>query len=166
MRMHPAFAIVLVGLAACSQADMAAKSPGARRTVAALACDTTTTPPPDSNFPRGFDYPQNVRAWVQTRDGDRTRLHAWCLFAGLNQTTRANGPLLWQSWKTSTQAFINQYNPWKGTDGAPRPARPAPLNARNMANARLGGDPLRPVDHSRDGLAQPADPRERGAAAP
>ena len=30
-----------------------------------------TTPPPDSNFPKGFDYPQNVSPWVQARNGDR-----------------------------------------------------------------------------------------------
>ena len=71
-----------------------------------------------------LNVPRGATVQVQTRDGDRMRLHAWCLFAGLNQSSRPNGPLLWQNWKTSTQAFINQYNPWKGTDGAPRPTRP------------------------------------------
>jgi hypothetical protein len=67
------------------------------------------------------------------------RLHGWCLFAGLNQVSKPNGPLHWQSWKTSTQAFPNQYNPWKGVGGAALPQRPSPLNSRNLANAKRGG---------------------------
>jgi hypothetical protein len=67
------------------------------------------------------------------------RLHGWCLFAGLNQIFKPNGPLHWQTWPTSTQAFPYQYNPWKGTNGAPLPQRPSPLNARNLAHARVGG---------------------------
>jgi hypothetical protein len=67
------------------------------------------------------------------------RLHGWCVFAGLNQVSQPNGPLLWQNWKTSTQAFPYQYNPWKGVGGALLPRRPSPLNARNVANAKLGG---------------------------
>jgi hypothetical protein len=110
-----------------------------QRAIAPTACDTTTTPPPDSNFPKGFDYPQQVQGWVKNGNGDRMRLHAWCLFAGLNQVSKPNGPLLWQSWKTSTQAFPYQYNPWKGVAGAALPQRPAPLNSRNVANAKVGG---------------------------
>jgi hypothetical protein len=106
---------------------------------AVTACVTTTTPPPDSNFPKGFDYPQQVQSWVQQRDGDRMRLHGWCLFAGLNQVSEPNGPLYWQSWKTSTQAFPYQYNPWKGLAGEVLANRPSPLNSRNFANAKLGG---------------------------
>jgi hypothetical protein len=103
-------------------------------------CDTTTTPPPASNFPKGFDYPEPVQNWVQQNDGDRMRLHGWCLFAGLNLVSKPNGPLLWQNWKTSTQAFPYQYNPWKKSiGGAVLPRRPSPLNSRNVANAKLGG---------------------------
>ncbi|HEY7403048.1 MAG TPA: hypothetical protein VIB39_05975 [Candidatus Angelobacter sp.] len=105
----------------------------------ASGCDTTTTPPPESSFPKGFDYPEQVQGWVYPTNGDRMRLHGWCLFAGLNQVSQPNGPLLWQNWKTSTQAFQYQYNPWKGVGGAALPQRPAPLNARNVANARVGG---------------------------
>jgi hypothetical protein len=110
--------------------------------LAAANCDTTTTPPPDSSFPRGFDYPQQaqqVQNWVQQGDGDRMRLHGWCLFAGLNQSATPTGPLYWQRWKTSTQAFPYQYNPWKGLGGAALGKKPAPLNARNLANAKVGG---------------------------
>jgi hypothetical protein len=111
-----------------------------KHAAANLACDTNTTPPPDSNFPKGFDYPQNVQSWVQPYKGDRVRLHAWCVFAGLNLVSRPNGPLLWQGWKTSTQAFPFQYNPWKGVKSArAAKGRPAPLNARNIANAKVGG---------------------------
>jgi hypothetical protein len=67
------------------------------------------------------------------------RLHGWCLFAGLNQVSEPNGPLYWQSWKTSTQAFPYQYNPWKGLAGEVLANRPSPLNSRNFANAKLGG---------------------------
>jgi hypothetical protein len=109
------------------------------KAAAVTGCDTTTTPPPDSNFPKGFDYPQQVQSWVQQRDGDRMRLHGWCLFAGLNQASKPNGPLNWQRWKTSTQAFPYQYNPWKGVAGAALPSRPSPLNSRNFANAKAGG---------------------------
>lgn len=105
---------------------------------AGAGCDTTTTPPPDSNFPKGFDYPQQVQPWVKPENGDRMRLHGWCLFAGLNQI-QPDGSLLWQNWKTSTQAFPFQYNPWRGLGGAKLPNRPAPLNARNVANAKVGG---------------------------
>src|SRR5262249_43170371 len=72
----------------------------AKKAAAALECDTATTPPPDSNFPKGFDYPQQVQGWVQSGNGDRMRLHGWCLFAGLNQQAKPNGPFNWQAWKT------------------------------------------------------------------
>ena len=134
--------LVLFCLSICS-AQQPVRKPRPPKSVphalaAGAGCDTTTTPPPASNFPKGFDYPQQVQPWVQPGNGDRMRLHGWCLFAGLNQT-RSDGSLLWQGWKTSTQAFPYQYNPWKGLGGAKLPNRPAPLNARNVANAKLGG---------------------------
>jgi hypothetical protein len=102
-------------------------------------CEATTTPPPDSNFPKGFDYPQDVHSWVHMGGGGRVRLHGWCLFAGLNQQAAPNGPFNWQSWETSTQAFPYQYNQWKGLLGAALPNRPVTLNSRNRANAKVGG---------------------------
>src|SRR5689334_8522747 len=134
--------LVLACLSTCCGQEPAAqpKHKGSiQHTPAVTACDTTTTPPPDSNFPRGFDYPQQVQSWVHTGNGDRMRLHGWCLFAGLNQVFKPNGPLHWQTWSTSTQAFPYQYNPWKGTNGVALPQRPSPLNARNLAHARVGG---------------------------
>jgi hypothetical protein len=110
----------------------------AKKAASVLECDTTTTPPPDSNFPKGFDYPQQVQGWVQSGNGDRMRLHGWCLFAGLNQQSKPNGPLHWQNWKTSTQAFPYQY-PGTGVAATAQPHRPSPLNLRNAANAKVGG---------------------------
>ncbi len=118
------------------------KGTGVRKGDAVTTCDTTSVPYPGSNFPKGFDYPQQVQNWVTPGMGGRVRLHAWCLFAGLNLQAKPNGPLLWQTWKTTTQAFPYQYNPWKGGVGGqeqPLPkGRPAPLNARNQANATVG----------------------------
>ena len=134
--------LVLACLATCCSQEPSTqpKHKGSiEHTPAVTACDTTTIPPPDSDFPRGFDYPQKVQSWVHTGNGDRMRLHGWCLFAGLNQVLKPNGPLHWQTWPTSTQAFPYQYNPWKGTNGVALPKRPSPLNARNLAHARVGG---------------------------
>ncbi|HEY2115503.1 MAG TPA: hypothetical protein VGJ51_10450, partial [Candidatus Angelobacter sp.] len=75
----------------CGQGPANPKHSELKKT-SATACDTTTVPPPDSNFPRGFDYPQQVQSWVQTGNGERMRLHGWCLFAGLNQVFKPNGP--------------------------------------------------------------------------
>jgi len=131
--------LVLVCVSTCCAQGPANPKHSELKKAAATTCDTTTTPPPDSNFPKGFDYPQQVQAWVQTGNGERMRLHGWCVFAGLNQVLKPNGPLHWQTWKTSTQAFPYQYNPWKGTNGVALPKRPSPLNARNLAHARVGG---------------------------
>jgi hypothetical protein len=134
--------LVLASIAICCvQPVMQSKAHDTVKDLAAsnLACDTTTTPPADSNFPKGFDYPQDVQGWVHQQGGDRMRLHAWCLFAGLNQVSKPNGPFNWQRWKTSTQAFPYQYNPWKGVAGQALPNRPVTLNSRNFANAKLGG---------------------------
>jgi hypothetical protein len=131
--------LVLVCVSTCCAQGPANPKHSELKKAAATTCDTTTTPPPDSNFPKGFDYPQQVQAWVQTGNGERMRLHGWCLFAGLNQVFKPNGPLHWQTWKTSTQAFPYQYNPWKGSNGAALPQRPSPLNARNLAHAKVGG---------------------------
>ncbi len=135
-----AAALTLACIAACSRREAppppAAETPPAP--AAALACDTATTPPPDSNFPAGFDYPQQTASWVTAREGDRMRTHGWCLFAGLNQQAQANAEFNWQAWKTSTQVFPYQYNPWP-LQGGGLTQRPASLNAKNAANASTAG---------------------------
>lgn len=113
---------------------------------AAGSCDSLT-PPANAQFPANFDYPQTattIQNWVQSRNGSRTRLHAYCLFAGLNQLASGSMPT-WRTWGTSTQAFPNQYNPWKSTAAAGAPAsaqqpRPAPINeTRKNAGDEVGG---------------------------
>lgn len=79
-----------------------------------MTCDNLT-PPANAQFPAGFDYPQpssTVVSWVQNRDGDRQRLHAYCVFAGLNQIAQGSNVQVWRTWGTSTQAFPWQYNKW------------------------------------------------------
>ena len=108
---------------------------------AALACDAQVIPPPQSQFPPGYDYPQATQPWVDQRQGDRTRLHAWCLFAGLNSTAVGTTKPVWKTWGNSTQAFPLQYNPWPASTPGPSGAaleRPAPLNAKNRSNAKVG----------------------------
>lgn len=140
-----------VSVLACSPAQPTGPAPASNATATRpaygptprqatpLLCDVNTTPPPESGFPKGFDYPQQVQSWVHSGGGSRMRLHAWCLFAGLNQQSQPGGPLLWQSWKTSTQAFPFQHNPWPPNPEQTSQLRPAPLNARNLRNARVGG---------------------------
>jgi len=113
------------------------------------SCDNLT-PPSGSQFPSGFDYPQTsatVQSWVNNPNGDggRTRLHAYCVFAGLNQIVPGLGVPTWRSWGTSTQAFPNQYNPWLGSSsgggavGAASGAKPVTINqARSQARGTLG----------------------------
>jgi hypothetical protein len=135
-----AAAVPLLALVACAR-EGRPPGPPPPAAEAPLACDTTTTPPPDSNFPAGFDYPQQTQAWVADRQGHRIRAHGWCLLAGLNQSVApaaSGSALLWQTWQTSTQAFPFQYDPWVNQDGT-LTRRPGPLNAKNLANARVGG---------------------------
>ncbi|MGH7484506.1 MAG: hypothetical protein ACREMY_02735, partial [bacterium] len=111
---------------------------------APASCDNLT-PPPIAQFPAGFDYPQSastLQGWVQPGGGDRMRYHAFCVFAGLNQMVDLTPT--WRKWNTSTQAFPYQYNPWKPsatdlTGEKVQAARPVTLNAKNMANATVGG---------------------------
>ena len=111
------------------------------------ACDNLN-PLPESQFPPGFDYPQppaTINSWITPGGGHRVRFHAYCVFAGLNQSTSTTPT--WRKWQTSTQAFPFQYNPWKpslaaGSSGeadAAEVVRPVTLNAKNLANARVGG---------------------------
>jgi len=109
------------------------------------SCDNLT-PPSGSQFPSGFDYPQTsatVQSWVDNPNGDggRTRLHAYCVFAGLNQIVPGLGVPTWRAWGTSTQAFPYQYNPWLGgsTSGNAAGAKPVTINqARSQARGTLG----------------------------
>ena len=107
------------------------------------SCDNLT-PPPNAQFPAGFDYPQSaatIQSWVTPGGGDRMRYHAYCLFAGLNQMISSTPT--WRKWGTTTQAFPYQYNPWKpsatasATGGEQPAARPTTLNAKNFANATV-----------------------------
>lgn len=134
-----AAALTLACVAGCARKEPPppAPAPGPSASTS-IDCDTSTQPPPDSQFPAGFDYPRQTASWVAGREGDRMRTHGWCLFAGLNQQAQANAPFNWQAWATSTQAFPNQYNPWP-LQGGTLTERPAPLNAKNVANARVGG---------------------------
>jgi len=143
-----AFLLLVCAYTCLGQQPVQTKKPKPPRSIehalaADATCDAAPTPPPNSNFPKGYDYPEPVQNWVQTgQSGDRMRLHGWCLFAGLN-LYQPNGGLLWQNWKTSTQAFPYQYNPWKGVGGATLAKRPSPLNARNFANAKsTGANPI------------------------
>jgi hypothetical protein len=148
--LRTAFLVLALISTCCAQQPAGQSKPprSIKHEAAVTNCDTATIPPPDSSFPRGFDYPQSaqtIEGWVQAKtppQGERMRLHAWCIFAGLNQSGTSTGPLLWQKWPTSTQAFRYQYNPWGGGGvGGAQAAqpRPAPLNARNLANAKVGG---------------------------
>lgn len=120
---------------------------------AGSAC-ANLVPPPESQFPTGFDYPQSaskIQSWLTDGGGSSMRNHAYCLFAGLNHVAPTVKVPVWRTWATSTQAFPFQYNPWKssataaGTPGAPGEAtaesvtRPVTLNAKNFANAEIGG---------------------------
>lgn len=102
------------------QAASAAAAPtptavsAARKAAEPTNCETLT-PNSDSQFPANFDYPQagtTIQTWVKERRGGRERLHAYCVFAGLNQLWQGTATPTWATWKTSTQAFPNQYNPW------------------------------------------------------
>ncbi|HXU34555.1 MAG TPA: hypothetical protein VN851_28600 [Thermoanaerobaculia bacterium] len=106
-------------------------------------CDNLT-PPPSAQFPPGFDYPQTpatINSWITPGGGHRVRFHAYCVFAGLNRGAGPSSNPTWRTWGTSTQAFPFQYNPWKPSLGAEATAQPRPssLNAKNMANAKVGG---------------------------
>jgi hypothetical protein len=103
-------------------------------------------PPLGAQFPAGFDYPQKsttVQSWVLNPQGDggRTRLHAYCLFWGLNQPVPGLDVPTWRTWGTATQAFPNQYNKWLGsnTGGAALEPNPMTINeVRGQAQGRLG----------------------------
>jgi hypothetical protein len=121
-------------------------TPAPAADTAASSCDNLT-PLPESQMPAGFDYPQTsttVSGWVSARSGNRQRLHAWCVFAGLNQGWPAP---TWRKWGTSTDAFPYQYNPWLGTDASGNAtalrlaAHQAPINQkRSKGGDTVGGN--------------------------
>ena len=123
----------------------AVAAPSAQKVADTSTCDATVAPP-GAMFPSNFDYPQSeatIQSWVQTRDGDRQRLHAYCVFAGLNYWWTPSTPT-WRAWQTTTQAFPYQYNPWpseaggKAASGLPV-ERAVPINiARSRAVGATG----------------------------
>jgi len=80
------------------------------KVAASTSCDATVAPP-GMMFPSNFDYPQSESTIHGWPNGHRQRLHAYCLFAGLNYPWMPSTPT-WQTWKTTTQAFLYQYNQW------------------------------------------------------
>ncbi len=138
-----AVAVAALFVSACrmSQPRTAPEAaPAAASTCGALVA------PPGAMFPSNFDYPQpeaTVQGWVQNRDGSRERLHAYCLFAGLNYPWTPSTPA-WRTWQTTTQAFPYQYNPWLATNAAQAPVgtpaeRSVPINiARSRATGAVG----------------------------
>lgn len=155
-----ATAVIAVVLA-CNQSEQPqAAKPAAKAStdthkvhaVAAGTCDNLT-PPTGSQFPAGFDYPQSpstVASWITNRLGDRQRLHAYCVFAGLNQPS--SGATVWRTWATATQAFPWEYNPWQGAGAGATAsaARPITINqARSHALGKVGAilnpPPLYPI---------------------
>jgi hypothetical protein len=109
------------------------------------SCDNRMMPP-GMQFPQGFDYPQTsttVQGWVNNPKGDggRTRLHAYCVFWGLNQPVRGSDIPIWRTWGTATQAFPNQYNTWLGsnTGSGTLESKPVTINeSRSAAQGKLG----------------------------
>jgi len=163
---HRAIAVVATVsfLFACGQretANSSTQSSTPKRSkvhaVASATCDNLSVPP-GAQFPTGFDYPQTAKtllAWVSSRGGDRQRLHAYCIFAGLNQPLGGSSVPVWRSWQTATQAFPWEYNPWQNPQGgnaaAPSESRPVTINqarsrAQGTTGAILNPIPLYPVN--------------------
>lgn len=140
-------ALALILSCGVSQQPSVAPAPAGQKVKAtdSGSCDNLV-PPPESQFPASFDYPQSantVGSWVSSRSGDRMRRHAYCVFAGLNQPAQSSWPV-WRTWGTSTQAFPLQYNPWRASaaDGsllASQTNSTAPLNQmRSHATGQTG----------------------------
>lgn len=58
-------------------------------------------------FPQGFNYPLDesvINRWVANQQMDSIRMHAWNLWAGINQTA-PNGKLIWQTWLPVSNTF-------------------------------------------------------------
>lgn len=140
--MHGALRVLAVGSLSVVALATAEPAKPVVKQAAPAACDALV-PPPTAQFPPGFDYPQSastIQSWVKPGGGDRMRFHAYCLFAGLNNVASGASAPFWARWGTSTQAFPYQYNSWKKSSGAKaHTARPAALNAKNRANAKVGG---------------------------
>lgn len=148
-------AAALAMVFACRVSQDPATAPVPPGDSAGAGADPTTCetlqPPMDWQFPAGFDYPQSqqtVTNWAKgPNTGRRTRLHAYCLFAGLNQPVLVRNQIMpvCRSWGTSSQAVPNQFNPWQptGADGSPLEAtgdaHPVTINeARSRASGNYG----------------------------
>jgi len=142
---------MLVTIFACGMWRHPVSGPPATESAGVEAAGSCGSPvvPPDAQFPPGFDYPQTSTAvhaqWSTNGGGHRARLHAYCLFAGLNVTALPLNIPTWRTWKTSSQAFATQYNPWipSDKDGAPIPgaqaSQPMTINeSRSRASGRFG----------------------------
>ena len=79
----------------------------------ALAQSVSILPEP---IPPGFDFPAHrsvVQAWADQRDVVAARRHAWKVWEGMNQPSRAEGPdgetlPIWETWFSSAEAFPPQ----------------------------------------------------------
>ena len=153
--------VVILGLVACGGEERQSASTSGKpattyrrmpHPVAAGMCDEL---PGGSQFPSRFDYPQSpqtVQGWVSSRSGPRERRHAYCLFAGLNQPADATGVPVWRTWRTASNAFLNENNDWppQGGGNAKKSARPFTINqARSSAQGTpgkiLNPPPLYPI---------------------
>src|SRR5690242_13287768 len=97
--------------AACHVSKQPQPAPERTNTAAAASSCDATVAPPGAMFPSNFDYPQTestIKGWP---NGHRQRLHAYCVFAGLNYPWMPSTPT-WSTWKTTSQIFQYQYNPW------------------------------------------------------
>lgn len=126
--------------AACHVSKQPQPAPERTNTAAAASSCDATVAPPGAMFPSNFDYPQpesTIQGWP---NGHRQRLHAYCLFAGLNYPWMPSTPT-WRTWKTTSQIFQYQYNPWPLQVAGPVPEgtpaeRTVPIN---QARARASG---------------------------
>ena len=84
-----------------AEAPKVAKVEKPERVADPVACENLGAPPPSSQFPLGFDYPQpaaKIQSWVTPGQGPRMRFHAYCVFAGLNQPANAAKDPTWRTW--------------------------------------------------------------------
>ena len=141
-----ALAATLVTIVACSMMNPSKPARPARAADMATECEKMV-PPLETEFPANFDFPQNgtkIKNWLIPGMGGRTRLHAYCVFAGLQQDA-PNFPV-WRMWKTASQALPLQYNTWRHLEslkpaqpGAEEASQPLTINeSRAQASGKLG----------------------------
>lgn len=106
-----AITTALAVVSACRVSRQPRTTPARNNQVAAATeCDRISTPSV-LGFPKYFDYPQSESSIHNWSNGHRQRLHAYCLFAGLNYPLVDSKPT-WRTWETTSQLFYYQYNPW------------------------------------------------------